>query len=241
MSIKPVALVTGANRGIGFEVCRQLAERGYHVIITARDTRKGAPAFQKLQEEGLDVELRKLDITSQAECQALAQHVRETYKGLDVLVNNAGILPESRSDTTGKYPANPLLVPPITLMEIINTNTLGAVRMIQALAPCLHENARIVNVSSSMGALSGEWGDGHLGYRMSKTALNAVTKMFAGVLATKNIKVNSVDPGWVRTDMGNENAPRSPAEGAASIVWAATLPGDGPSGGFFRDGEPIDW
>ncbi|HLU62298.1 MAG TPA: SDR family oxidoreductase [Gammaproteobacteria bacterium] len=236
-----IAIVTGANRGIGLEVSRQLAQLGHHVIMTARDPRKGAAAMQQLVAEGLDVELRKLDVNSTEDCQALARHVAENHKGVDVLVNNAGILPESFSDTSGRYPANPLRVPPATVMEILNTNTLGPLRMIQAFAPLLRENARVVNVSSSMGQLSGDFGNGHLGYRMSKTALNAVTKMFANVLAPKNIKVNSVDPGWVRTDMGNENAPRSPAQGAASVVWAATLPPDGPSGGFFLDGERLEW
>lgn len=236
-----IAVVTGANRGIGLEVSRQLAQQGYHVIMTARDPRKGAAAMQQLVAEGLDVELRKLDVISSEDCQALARYVAEHHKGLDVLVNNAGILPESSSDSSGRYPASPLQVPASTVMEIINTNTLGPLRLIQAFAPLLRENARVVNVSSSMGQLSGDFGTGHLGYRMSKTALNAVTRMFANVLATKNIKVNSVDPGWVRTDMGNPNAPRSPAQGAASVVWAATLAPDGPSGGFFQDGERLEW
>lgn len=240
MSVKPIAIVTGANRGMGLEVSRQLAQAGYHVIMTARDARHGAVALQELAAEGLDVELRRVDVNSTEDCQALAQYVAREHKGLDVLVNNAGILPESGKDTTGRYPSNPLRVPPTTIMEILNTNTLGPVRLIQALATLLRENARIVNVSSSMGQLS-NMGNAHLGYRMSKTALNTVTTLFANVLAPKNIKVNSVDPGWVRTAMGDANAPRSAAQGAASIVWAAMLPPDGPSGGFFRDGEPLHW
>ncbi|HEX7028996.1 MAG TPA: SDR family NAD(P)-dependent oxidoreductase [Gammaproteobacteria bacterium] len=240
MQNTPVAIVTGANRGMGLEVCRQLGQNGYHVIMAARDARKGADALKQLQDEQLDAELRKVDVISSEDCQALARYVQKEHRGFDVLVNNAAILPESSSDTTGKYSSNPLRVPASTLMEILNTNTLGPVRLIQALAPLIRENGRIVNVSSSMGQLS-NMGNAHLGYRMSKTALNAVTTLFANVLAPKNIKVNSVDPGWVRTDMGNENAPRSPAEGAASIVWAAMLPADGPSGGFFRDGKPLEW
>lgn len=240
MAPKPVAIVTGANRGMGLEVSRQLAQRRYHVIMTARDARKGAAALQTLQQENLDVELRKVDVISTEDCQALAQYVEREHRRLDVLVNNAGILPESSKDTSGKYSSNPLRVPPSTIMEIVNTNTLGPVRLIQALAPLMHDNGRIVNVSSSMGQLS-NMGNAHLGYRLSKTALNAVTTLFANVFAPKNIKVNSVDPGWVQTDMGNENAPRTVAQGAASIVWAATLPPDGPSGGFFRDGKRIDW
>lgn len=237
----PIAIVTGANRGIGFEVTRQLATRGYHVIMVARDARRGAEALNRLQDEGLDVELRRADVTNSEEVKSLAEFVRKHHKGVDVLVNNAGILPESSKDTTGRFPSNPLLIPPTSIVEILNVNTLGPLRMIQAFALLLKENARVVNVSSSMGQLSGEWGSGHLGYRMSKTALNDITRMFAIVLATKNIKVNSVDPGWVNTHMGGGNANRTAAEGAASIVWAAELPPDGPSGGFFRDGQRLDW
>jgi len=240
MQEKPVAIVTGANRGMGLEVSRQLAQRGCHVIMTARDARKGAIALDELLSEGLDVELRKVDVISTEDCQALAEYVHREYKGCDVLVNNAGILPESSKDSTGRYSSDPLRVPPGTVMEILNVNTLGALRMIQVLAPCLRENARVVNVSSSMGQLSA-MGSAHLGYRMSKTALNTITTLFAQVLAPKNIKVNSVDPGWVQTSMGGENAPRTVEQGAASIVWAAVLPPDGPTGGFFRDGEPLDW
>lgn len=240
MQKKPVAIVTGANRGMGLEVARQLAQRGYHVIMTARDARKGAAAFNQLREEGLDVELRKVDVISREDCIALAEYVKHEHKGIDVLVNNAAILPESGRDTTGRYPSYPLQIPPSSVMEILNVNTLGPLRMIQALALLFRENARIVNVSSSMGQLS-NMGNAHLGYRMSKTALNTITTMFANVLSTKNIKVNSVDPGWVQTSMGGEQAPRSIEQGATSIVWAATLPPDGPTGGFFRDGERIEW
>ncbi|HEX6928262.1 MAG TPA: SDR family NAD(P)-dependent oxidoreductase [Gammaproteobacteria bacterium] len=240
MQETPIAIVTGANRGMGAEVSRQLARQGFHVIMTARDARKGAIALKTLQDEGMDVELRKVDVTSTADCQALARFIQQEHKGFDVLVNNAAILPESSKDLTGKYSSNPLRVPSGTLMEILNTNTLGPVRLIQALAPLVRENGRIVNVSSSMGQLS-NMGNAHLGYRMSKTALNAVTTLFANVFEPKNVKVNSVDPGWVQTSMGGEHAARTIEQGAASIVWAATLPPDGPSGGFFRDGQPLDW
>ena len=240
MQSKPVAIVTGANRGMGLEVSRQLAQCGCHVIMTARNAHKGAIALETLRGEGLDVELRKVDVISREDCVSLAQYVKQEHKGCDVLVNNAAILPESGSDTTGRYPSHPLQIPPTSVMEILNVNTLGALRMIQALALCFRENARIVNVSSSMGQLS-NMGNAHLGYRMSKTALNTLTTMFAQVLATKNIKVNSVDPGWVQTSMGSERAPRTIEQGAASIVWAAVLPPDGPSGGFFRDGERLEW
>lgn len=240
MAASSLAIVTGANRGMGLEVSRQLARAGFHVIMTSRDARKGADALRELEDEGLDVELRKVDVISSEDCQALARYVQQEHKGFDVLVNNAAILPESSRDTTGKYSSNPLRVPASTLMEILNTNTLGPVRLIQALAPLIRENGRIVNVSSSMGQLS-NMGNAHLGYRMSKTALNTVTTLFANVFEPKNVKVNSVDPGWVQTAMGGENAARTIEQGAASIAWAAMLPPNGPTGGFFRDGEPLEW
>lgn len=240
MNSKQIAIVTGSYRGIGFETVRALAAAGCHVIMTARQPQRANEALQQLLDEGLSVELRKLDVTSTEECKSLADYVRQQYKGVDILVNNAGILPESRNDQTGRYSSNPLRIPVTSLMEIINTNTFGAVRMIQAFALLLRPNARIVNVSSVMGQLA-RGGTGYLGYRMSKTALNSATRIFAEEFAGKNIKVNSVCPGWVKTAMGGENSDRTPAEGAASVVWAALLPEDGPTGGFFRDGKQLEW
>ena len=240
MSEKGIAVVTGANRGMGREVAHELAKEGYHVIMAMRDPRKGNDALEQFREEGLSVEIRKVDVTSSEDTKALAKHVRDHHKGVDVLVNCAGILPESSDDETGRYPSNPWFLPPTSAMEIINTNTLGPLRMIQALGPLMRDNGRIVNVSSGMGALT-DMDTRVLGYRMSKTALNTITRVFSKEFEKKNVKVNSVCPGWVRTDMGGENARRSVAEGAASILWAARLDADGPTGGFFRDGEEIDW
>jgi len=225
------AVVTGANRGIGFEASRELARRGFHVVLTARNLAAGAGALKRLQADGLSVEPRKLDVTSAEDAQALARHLRETRGRVDVLVNNAGILP----DNDGA-----LDVSAVTLMEILNTNTLGAVRMIQALAPLMPKGGRIVNVSSGLGAL-GEMGGGQLGYRMSKTALNAVTRVFAAELAARGIAVNSVCPGWVKTDMGGAGATRSVEQGAETVVWLAADAAARESGGFFRDKHPISW
>ncbi|MDX1454608.1 MAG: SDR family NAD(P)-dependent oxidoreductase [Gammaproteobacteria bacterium] len=235
-----IALVTGANRGIGREVALGLARDGLHVIAAARDPGKLNDLLEQARDESLDIEARKLDITSGEQVRALADWLKSTHKGLDVLVNSAGILPESSDDTTGRYSSNPWLIPATSLMEIFNTNTLGAVRLIQALGPLLRPNARVVNVSSGMGQLS-DMDSRVLGYRLSKTALNTVTRVFANELAKQNIKVNSVCPGWVQTDMGGPNASRTPAEGAASVLWAARLGPDGPSGGFYRDGKEIPW
>ncbi|HEV2110420.1 MAG TPA: SDR family oxidoreductase [Gammaproteobacteria bacterium] len=231
MSETKTAVVTGANRGIGFETSRELARRGFHVVLTARNLAAGAGALKRLQADGLSVELRKLDVTSGEDAQALARQLRETRGRVDVLVNNAGILPDK--DGT-------LDVSAVTLMEILNTNTLGAVRLIQALAPLMAKGGRIVNVSSGLGAL-GEMGGGQLGYRMSKTALNAVTRVFAAELAARGIAVNSVCPGWVKTDMGGAGATRSVAKGAETIVWLASDPKMTESGGFFRDKRAIAW
>jgi len=155
-----IAVVTGANRGIGFEVSRGLAGKGFHVVMTARDAHAGAIALRKLQAEHPAAELRKLDVNSADDAQALGRWLGEHHRHVDVLVNNAGILPEHSG--TGTASSDPRKVSPVTLMEIYNTNALGAVRLIQALAPLMRSGARIINVSSGMGALH-DVGEGFLG------------------------------------------------------------------------------
>jgi len=233
------AVVTGANRGLGLETARQLAQYGLHVVLTTRSPRAGAHALRALQAETLRVELRKLDVTSTQDAQALARYLREQHRHVDVLVNNAGILPESTRETGAKS-SDPLTVSPLTVMEVFNTNTLGAVRLIQALAPLMPEAARIVNVSSGMGALT-DMGGGYLAYRISKAALNVVTRVFAQELAARGILVNSACPGWVRTDMGGPGASRSIEKGVETIVWLATSPQVVDSGYFWRDRKKIPW
>lgn len=239
MTEKRIAVVTGANRGLGLETARRLAAHGFHVILTARNPQAGAEALKRLQAEKLSVELRKLDVNSTEDAQALARHIKESHGHVDVLVNNAGILPES-SRAPGAKSSDPLKVSPLTVMEIFNTNTLGAVRLIQALAPLMPEGARIVNVSSGMGALN-DSGGGYLGYRVSKAALNMVTRVFAAELAARGILVNSVCPGWVRTDMGGAGASRSIEKGVETIVWLASAPEAAESGFFWRDRKKIPW
>jgi NAD(P)-dependent dehydrogenase (short-subunit alcohol dehydrogenase family) len=236
---KHIAVVTGANRGLGFETARQLAQRGIHVIMTARDKQAGAAALRKLEQQRLPVELRKLDVNSSEDAQALARYIVEQYGHLDILINNAGIFPED-SANNGAKSADPLKVSPATIMEIFNTNTLGAVRLIQALAPHMSRGGRIVNVSTGMAALH-DMGGAYLGYRISKTALNAVTRVFATELASSHIKVNAVDPGWVKTDMGGRSATRSITEGVGTIVWLATAPEATESGRFWRDKRILAW
>lgn len=237
---KKMAVVTGANRGIGLEVTRQLAEKGWQVAACCRDINKGAAALKPLQDQGLSVELRKLDVTRNSDCQALAKWFETGDQQVHALINNAGVFLDSQSDGS----SDPLSLDATMAMETFNINTLGALRTIQALAPVLAEGARVVNVSSSMGQLA-SMGDGYLAYRMSKTALNALTKVMAARLANiprgSKIRVNAVCPGWVRTEMGGDNAEREVGEGADTIVWLASSDEVTTSGGYYRDRKPIDW
>jgi NAD(P)-dependent dehydrogenase (short-subunit alcohol dehydrogenase family) len=237
MNDKLVALITGAYRGLGYETCRQLAELGYRVVLTARKQDAGIAAAQALQQKGLDAAFHYLDVTDEDSIQQLAEFIRSQYQRLDVLINNAGIFP----DPAPWDGASSVFDADLDSVRVgFETNTLGPLRLGQILIPLMEETGRVVNVSSGMGQLS-EMNGCCPGYRLSKTALNAVTRIFADELKDTNLKINSVCPGWVRTDMGGQEAPLSIEEGARGIVWAATLPDDGPSGGFFRHGEPIPW
>jgi NAD(P)-dependent dehydrogenase (short-subunit alcohol dehydrogenase family) len=233
------ALVTGANRGLGLETARQLARLGYRVLLAARDLGKAEAAARRLREEGLDVLPFELDVSSDASCTRLAE-----IGAVDALVNNAGVMLESDENplAAGLLSQSALDVAPGLLRETLETNTLGAYRVIQALAPGMRERGygRIVNVSSGLGQLN-DMGGGYPAYRVSKTALNALTRIFAAELGGTGVLVNSVCPGWVKTDMGGAGARLSPEEGVRTIVWAATLPDDGPTGGFFRNLNPIPW
>ncbi|RUR84039.1 SDR family oxidoreductase [Chlorogloeopsis fritschii PCC 9212] len=233
MTTPKIAVVTGANRGLGFEISRQLAKKGYQVILTSRDEAKGKAAAEKLQSEGLDVIYYHLDVTSDESSQKLAEFINQQFERLDVLVNNAGIYIDCNSvfDT-----------PIDTLQETMETNVYGVLRVTQALIPLMKKQnyGRIVNVSSGAGQLSDMQG-GLPGYRISKAALNALTRIFASELQGTNILANSVCPGWVKTDMGGSNAPLTPEQGVDTIVWLATLVYDSPTGKFFRNRKPIAW
>ncbi len=234
---KRIALVTGGNRGIGFETCRQLGRKGLRVILAARNAAAGERAAGILKSESLEVEFRLLDVTKVETIDACAESIDRDLGRLDVLVNNAGIMRDSSKRGASIFQADRELV-----RDTFDVNTLGPLMVANALVPLMrrHDYGRIVNVSSGMGQLS-EMDGGYPGYRISKTALNAVTVILARELEGTNIKVNSVCPGWVRTDMGGDKAPRSPEQGADTIVWLATLPEGGPSGGFFRDRKRINW
>jgi len=224
----PTALVTGANRGIGLETCRQLAKGGMRVLLGARDPAKGEAAARALSGEGLSVEAVALDVTDAADVQAL----RPRLATVDVLVNNAGI--DYDTDETA------LSADLERVRTIFETNLFGAWAVAEAVAPAMRARGwgRIVNVSSGAGSLS-TMGRDPPGYSASKAALNALTKLLAAELAGAGVLVNSVCPGWVATDMGGGGRPIR--DGAAGVVWAATLPDDGPTGGFFRDGRPLAW
>ena len=233
MSDALIALVTGANRGIGLEVCRQLAQRGYTVLLGSRDLAKGEKAAVALKRQGLEVLPRQLEVTDGESIEQVRAEVEREFGRLDVLVNNAAIL----YDTWQRALTADLEV----VREALETNTLGAWQMCQAFVPLLRrsQHGRIVNVSSESGSLA-SMGGGTPAYNVSKVALNALTRMLADELRGSRILVNAVCPGWVATDMGGAGG-RPVADGAASVLWAVTLPDGGPSGGFFRDGKPLPW
>ena len=232
---KRLAVVTGGNRGIGYEICRQLARKGLRVLLTSRDAEKGRAAQKKLEKEGLDVLHHQLDVANPASVAALAGCIESEYARVDVLVNNAGISVDKRSTSVLREKEE-------TFRVTLETNFYGPLRMCQALVPLMQKNhyGRVVNLSSGFGQLD-DMGDGTPAYRVSKTALNALTRMVAKAVEGDNILVNSMCPGWVRTDMGGAGAPRTVEQGAETAVWLAMLPHDGPTGGFFRDKKPIPW
>ena len=224
-----VSLVTGANRGIGREVCRQLAGKGHAVLLTARDAEAAAAAAGRI----VDAVPLRLDVADPASVAEAAATVADRYGKLDVLVNNAAI-----SYDTWQHAITADLG---VVRQVAETNLYGPWLIVERFLPLLRnsDHPRIVNVSSEAGSLT-SMGGGTPAYTVSKAALNALTRMLAAELRAERILVNAVCPGWVATDMGGPGG-RPVTEGAASVVWAATLPDDGPTGGFFRDGRPLPW
>jgi NAD(P)-dependent dehydrogenase (short-subunit alcohol dehydrogenase family) len=223
-----VAVVTGGNRGIGFEVCRQLGGAGFSVVLGSRDPARGEEAAGRLRDEGLDVRAAQLDVADEESVRSLAAGL----DACDVLVNNAAL----NYDPGERASAADL----DRVRATLETNLLGAWRVTLALLPLLERSphARVVMVSSGAGSLRG-MGGGSPAYGVSKAALNALTLKLAAELRGRGVLVNAVCPGWTATDMGGGGRPVP--EGAASVAWAALLPDDGPTGGFFRDGRPVDW
>jgi NAD(P)-dependent dehydrogenase (short-subunit alcohol dehydrogenase family) len=232
MRNQKTAFVTGANKGIGFEVARQLARQNFRVFLGARNAKAGRDAAEKLRSEGAVIFL-EIDVSDEKSIRAAAEEFSRQSDRLDVLVNNAGILLD---DDKGA-----LTITPEIFETTLRTNTLGPWLVAQAFTPLLQKSSapRIVNVSSSGGQLE-DGADGWApGYCVSKTALNGVTVQLAAALP--KFAVNSVCPGWVRTDMGGENATRSVGEGAATIVWLATEAPHDLTGKFVKDRKVIPW
>lgn len=237
-----VALVTGGNRGIGYAVSRGLAQRGITVILGVRDPNKGAKACSLLQAEDLDVSFELLDVTDADSVTTAVNHIQSQFGRLDILVNNAGILIDSAD--------NALDINQDTVKKTLQTNVLGPMILCQNCITPMKAGGygRIVNMSSTLGSLS-EMADpdsayagvGTPAYRLSKAALNAVTTLVAKEVRDDNILVNSACPGWVRTNLGGDQAPLTPEQGADTPIWLATLPDGGPTGGFYRERTRIPW
>ena len=239
---KRVALVTGANKGIGFEIARQLASQGIIALMGARDSQRGAAAAGQLQSDGLDAHFIEIDVTRAVSIEAAIGKIRDDFGRIDALVNNAGIMIDTGSDI--------LELDPGILQNTLETNAFGPLLLAQACVPVMRANGygRIVNMASTLGSLTDIANPDSSyaslavpAYRLSKTALNAITVMLAKELRGTNILVNSACPGWVRTEMGGDQAPLTPEQGAETPVWLATLPDGGPTGGFFRERQPIPW
>ena len=231
-SERRVAVVSGANRGIGKEIARQLAEKGLHVILTARRESLGREACAEMQNDGLSVSFFPLDVTSDESVASLAGYLRREFGRLDVLVNNAGV-------ALDKW------VPALegTMEQFLmtyETNVFGVLRMCRALIPIMREGGygRVINLSSNLGSME-KIGGRTIAYRTSKTAVNAITRVIAAELTGGDILVNSMCPGRVKTELGGADAPRTPEEAADTAIWLATLPPGGPTGGFFQDRKPF--
>jgi len=227
------ALVTGANKGIGYEIARQLAEKGFRVFVGARRVAEGKQGAATIVAGGDLAEFVEIDVSDRASIARAAQEVAGKVDHLDVLVNNAGIMEDDKGIAE---------VDDETFLATLTTNTLGPLRVTQAFLPLLSKSARgtVVNLSSGLGQLS-DMGSAYPAYSISKTALNAVTRQFSAVLHEKGITVNSVCPGWVRTDMGGPTAPRTVQQGADTVTWLATEAPRDLTGQFLRDRNVIAW
>ncbi|MFF9052126.1 SDR family oxidoreductase [Streptomyces erythrochromogenes] len=243
MSERTIALVTGANKGIGYEIAAGLGALGWSVGVGARDDRRRKAAVERLHAAGVDAFGVPLDVTDDASVTAAAQLIEEQAGGLDVLVNNAGI--------AGGMPQEPTGADPATIRTVVETNVIGAIRVTNAMMPLLRRSAspRIVNMSSSVGSLTRQSGTAAeqtagpiaVAYSPSKTFLNAVTLQYARELAGTNILINAGCPGYVATDLNGFRGVRTPEQGAAIAVKLATLPDDGPTGQFFDDAGVVPW
>jgi len=235
MPAKKIAIVTGGNRGLGLEIAKQLMKSELFVAVGARDTAKCEAAMQALKPLGPNAVAYPLDVNDTHSVRRFVEEVDRQHGAPSVLVNNAGVYPEATDATVVDSPTS-------IWRETFETNLFGAVRMCREVVPLMRKlrYGRIVNISSGLGQMQ-KMAEGSPAYRVSKAALNALTRTLAAEVAGSGILVNSMSPGWVRTDMGGEGAPRSVEEGADTAVWLSLLPSNGPTGQFFSDRKPIPW
>lgn len=245
MAQEKVAFITGGNKGLGLETARQLGKLGITVVIGSRDPQRGADAAQKLQSEGIHAEAVRFDVTQPSDYQAVYDYFDKKYGRLDILINNAGVSKENflggnQTSTTSAE----------VLHDTFDTNFFGVIQITQTLLPLLRKSpaGRIVNLSSILGSLalhadpkSPIYNAKAFAYDASKAALNSFTVHLAHELKDTNIKVNSAHPGWVKTDMGTDAAPVEIPDGAKTSVRLATLPADGPTGGYFHMNDALPW
>ena len=235
MPAKKIAIVTGGNRGIGHEIARQLMKSDVFVVIGCRTEAKCSAAVEALSRGGNNISGYALDVSDTRSVRQFVDKVARHHGAPAILVNNAGIYPEATDSRVAETSTS-------VWRETFETNLFGAVRMCREVVPLMRKPryGRIVNISSGLGQLH-QMGEGSPAYRVSKAALNALTKTLAAEVASDGILVNSMSPGWVRTDMGGGDAPRSVEEGADTAVWLSLLPSNGPTGQFFRDRKSIPW
>jgi len=231
---KRVALVTGGNRGMGLETSRELLARGLRVVLTGRDEKAIERALRGLAGPAEDAIAVPLDVTDPDSIESARRMVNDRFGVVDVIVNNAAVLPFETDDV--------LAIPEKGFRDALDTNLLGAIAVCRTFVPAMAKQryGRVVNVSSGAGQLS-RMETYAPAYSISKAALNAFTRILAATYRDRGVLANAVDPGWVRTDMGGPSAPRSVEQGVNTTVWLATLPHDGPTGGFFRDRKPLEW
>lgn len=242
---KKIALVTGGNKGLGLETSRQLAAQGITVLLGTRDLAKGEAAAAPLKAEGLDVRAVKIDVDDRADHTAIAAFIEKEFGVLDILINNAGIMIDGE---IGKNTT--LTITEEAIRKTLDTNFYAVVALTGTLLPLLEKSTagRVVNLSSILGSLTLHATKGSpiyeakgFAYDASKTALNAYSIHLAHALKDTKIKVNSAHPGWVKTDMGTDAAPMNVVDGSKTSVWLATLPEDGPTGGFFHMQDTLPW
>jgi NAD(P)-dependent dehydrogenase (short-subunit alcohol dehydrogenase family) len=243
-----IAFITGGNRGLGFQTALDLKDKDTTVVIGSRDLEEGRKAVKKLRAAGVDADVIKFDVTNAADHKAAYDYFNAKYGRLDILVNNAGVAGGSFPGTGPEHSAAD--VPLETLERVFETNFFAPVALTKTLLPLIRKSSagRIVNLSSILGSLALQadpkspiYDAKSFAYDASKTALNAFTVHLAYDLRNTNIKVNSAHPGWVKTDMGGQQAPMEISEGGKTSVALATLPDDGPSGGYFHMGKPLPW